>query len=1412
MNLRGSRGRNALLAISASFLSLTLWAAEAPKRDRAEYDALATTPRVAKTIQAGDLQRADRKIQIDDRLALPTFVWAGKPGVALKWDGRSASVAESAARRHLEAYGELYRLSAQDVASARLAYVHNTGNGAVIAKFRQQIDGVDVFRDELAVLMDRQLRVLAISGYLASSDLAAASRSRHELTPEQAVARALTDFAGAPIASGVVGLDGRPRRIDQSQGGYQFFTYSKGSAPSSPLRLRQPVRAKPVWFHFPSSLEPAYYVEVEGQVAGESGPDAASFSYVISALDGRVLFRHNLTATDSFSYRVWADTEGLRAPFDSPNGNSPTPHPTGIPDGFLPPFLSPNLVTLESGPISTGDPWLPPGASVTTGNNVDAYADLVTPDGFSAGDFRADTTSPNSFDRTYDVTLQPGASADQRKAAITQLFYDNNYLHDWFYDFGFDEASGNAQENNYGRGGIGGDSIRAEAQDFSGVNNANMNTPADGGHPRMQMYVFSGPIPVPPTSIIVNAPAAIAGSYTNVGTAAGFGAQVFDVTQDVVWVDDGVGTGAAIHDGCETPFANAAALAGKIAFIDRGGATCAAGFLTKAQNAAANGAVGVIIANIASSANPTIAPGMAGVGTVSPLIGVLSLNLADGNAFRAQFGLATVNARLVRPLVINRDGDLDNQIVAHEWGHYISNRLIGNAAGLTNTQGRGMGEGWGDFTSMLLSVKPEDVTAPGNETWNGVYAMAGYASIAFTPGNNTFYFGIRRVPYSTDFTKDPLTFTHITNGVPLPVGPPYAFGASGANNAEVHNVGEVWASMLWESYAALLRDTLGPTPRLTFDEARNRMLSYVVGGYKMTPNAPTITEARDAVLATAYANDPADFELMCQAFATRGAGIRAVPPDRFSTNNAGVVESYVCGKDIAFAGASLDDSVASCDQDGVLDNVEIGKLTVTLKNVGNGPLNATTATVTSSNPHVSFPDGNEISFPASSPFDTPTASVNVELEGAVGIEVADFAIAIDDPDLTLGGTSGAFLARVNTDEVPESSATEDVEASNPAWTRSGDPSLTGAFPWRRLEASVTNHRWLGPNAGAPSDQYLISPVLNVASHLAFTFRHRYSFEAPLFDGGVIEISANGGPWTDIGSFTSPGYNGTLVAGGTNPLRGRQAFVNNSAGYPNFINATVDLGSAYDGQNVQIRFRTGADDNSAAVGWEIDDIAFTGITNTPFTALVAHQAACNCPAISLTPTTLPTRAKNVPYPATTLTPTAGSGPFDFTVSGLPAGMTPTSPVSGSDVTIGGTPTVDFNNTVNVSGGDRFDCPFNQNYSLVIAQPTITINDPSVSEGNAGFPPVSFTVSLSYPSAVPVQVIWSTADGTAEAGKDYKSGGEKLTIPALATSGQVSVQIKGDTQTEPNETFFVRLKKPVNASIADSEGVCTILNDD
>jgi hypothetical protein len=236
------------------------------------------------------------------------------------------------------------------------------------------------------------------------------------------------------------------------------------------------------------------------------------------------------------------------------------------------------------------------------------------------------------------------------------------------------------------------------------------------------------------------------------------------------------------NDAC-APLTNAAAIAGNIAFVDRGGA-CAAGFSTKGANAAAAGAVGVIIANVSTSASREIAPNMGATdppcpaqpapsfgGCTSP---ALSLGFTDGEHFRAALLAGTVNARMKRDPVILRDGSFDGHVVSHEWGHYISNRLIHNSAGLGNQQGGGMGEGWGDFVALLTTVREEDKDHPANANWSGAFPLVPYAAVAFS--GDPYYFGIRRVPYSTDMSKDPLTFKHI--GTPIVFGGPINQNAS----------------------------------------------------------------------------------------------------------------------------------------------------------------------------------------------------------------------------------------------------------------------------------------------------------------------------------------------------------------------------------------------------------------------------------------------------------------------------------------------------------------------------------------------------------------------------------------------------------------------------------------------------------
>ena len=113
------------------------------------------------------------------------------------------------------------------------------------------------------------------------------------------------------------------------------------------------------------------------------------------------------------------------------------------------------------------------------------------------------------------------------------------------------------------------------------------------------------------------------------------------------------------------------------------------------------------------------------------------------------------------------------------------------------------------------------------------------------------------------------------------------------------------------------------------------MRAYLVASLKLTPVNPTLLEARDALLAVAFAADHDDHALFVRAFAKRGAGPRAVAsPDRFTASNAGVVESYEVGGDLGIVSVSLEDSVAPCDGDGRLDAGETGLLTLSLKNRG----------------------------------------------------------------------------------------------------------------------------------------------------------------------------------------------------------------------------------------------------------------------------------------------------------------------------------------------------------------------------------------------------------------------------------------------------------------------------------------------
>jgi hypothetical protein len=225
----------------------------------------------------------------------------------------------------------------------------------------------------------------------------------------------------------------------------------------------------------------------------------------------------------------------------------------------------------------------------------------------------------------------------------------------------------------------------------------------------------------------------------------------------------------------------------------------------------------------------------------------------------------------------SRTSNHEALITFHEMGHYITNRLVGNAAGLMNQQGGAMGEGWGDFFAICMTSQHTD------DFVNGVFAVGGWTDLTATFKDN-YYYSIRRYPYTADMAKNPLTFKHIGNSVVLPMGSPRN-PHSGGPNSEEHNAGEVWCAALWEVFVNLVA-------KHQHEEAEKRMLTYVIGGLKVTPPHPTFTQARDAIIVAVSSLDAEDLPEVWAGFAKRGMGVNAVSPPASSMSLAGVVESF----------------------------------------------------------------------------------------------------------------------------------------------------------------------------------------------------------------------------------------------------------------------------------------------------------------------------------------------------------------------------------------------------------------------------------------------------------------------------------------------------------------------------------------
>ena len=1101
---------------------------------------------------------------------------------------------------------------------AELISLHHTLDGLTIARYQQTLGGFEIFRKEANLLLDKANRLVAASGQMinnidSASLKLASNKQSFTLDGGEAIQKALYNMAGVDAFAVF--------DVAEKSGKYQSYNTVQSIGD---FVLDNSARSKEVWYDLGHKLVPAYYIELAGRYKND--PKQVAYSFVISAENGDLLFRKNLVEEESFTYRVFTDNATDKALLDGPQGDE-LPFIgdiNSVRSGHNRTYQGAKfqLVTLESAPFSQNDPWLPAGATTTDGNNVVAYLDIAGSDGFDTGDVSAETTSANTFDYAYDPT--DPLSTSSQKAAVVNLFYMNNWLHDWFYDSGFDEAARNAQKDNYGRGGSANDAIKAEGQDQSGRNNANMSTPADGAQPRMQMYLYDGQA-IQGTHYDLTL-SGVTGLTNPTVALASFGLITFaSITGDVVAYTDAT---APTFDACEVP-TNGAALSGKIALVDRG----ACNFTVKVKNAQDAGAVAVLVANNRDGD----AVSLMGGSDSSVSIPSFMVSQNDGATIRSALAGGTVTATMFRNSVPDQDGTFDNLIVAHEWGHYISNRLIGNAAGLDNQQGRGMGEGWGDFLAILTSIKASDQAITGNDQYQGLYPMYGWA-------DQSPYFGIRRVPYSTDMTRNALTFKHVENGVALPTSHPVQFGSDGANNSAVHRTGEIWAVTLHEIYASLLNDS-----RYTFQQAQDKMKQYLVASLKMTPSSPTIIEARDAWLAVGLAADAGDYEHMLNAFAKRGMGAGAIAPHRFSTTHFGVVESFTGAVDtyqstsISLDTSYNDGNLGFCTDDSILDVGETAKLDIVIKNTGKSTLTNTPVSVSSS-ADVTFSNGGQTTIASLAPQASTTVSFLVTLDSAQTGETV--SITVNFPEKVNGDVivepSSQSLSTVTNFTVAKVASKTSEDFSNPVvaladWTQvvaSSANDTAAAETFSVVDVSETiefsntaaslGKVLYGNDNRFSSDVSFVSPDITVGSSGSFTmsFEHAHAFEVSFdddgnpeyWDTGVVEISVAGGAWQDVtaagGSFTANGYNGQTFHSSSPFGQGRDSFAG-QIHTPRV--STVDFGTALNGQTVKLRFRIGSDASVGAIGWIIDNVSFTNIAQNTFSGVAANTTSCNVTA-------------------------------------------------------------------------------------------------------------------------------------------------------------------------------------------------------
>lgn len=417
----------------------------------------------------------------------------------------TADVILSLARQYLLAQRARWGLAEADLADVIVTDRYVTQhNGVTHLYLRQRYQGIEVFNGDINLAIGRNGQVLYGTSRFVPNLAQAINTTTPTLSASQSVMGAATALhLQTTDALPVVGKPTGPAQAMQLSGG----GLTRTAIPVKLMYQRQPDGAvRLVW---------------NAQLAPVQRDNHWILN--IDAVTGAILLRHDRVVHErplrapravlAQSQIVTPTVTPTAVPTETP---TPTLTPTATPEPWLAryrvlplPLEHPEdgpglpdahtLVTEPADGQASALGWHDidgvPGAEFadTRGNNVAAQEDR---DDDNSGGYRPGTVAPGYliFDYAFDPAQEPTAGTNQ-DAAIVNLFYWNNIAHDLFYHYGFDEGAGNFQQNNYGRGGDDGDAVLADAQDGSGTDNANFETPPDGEAPRMQMFIFTETTP-----------------------------------------------------------------------------------------------------------------------------------------------------------------------------------------------------------------------------------------------------------------------------------------------------------------------------------------------------------------------------------------------------------------------------------------------------------------------------------------------------------------------------------------------------------------------------------------------------------------------------------------------------------------------------------------------------------------------------------------------------------------------------------------------------------------------------------------------------------------------------------------------------------------------------------------------------